>query len=231
MHIAIIMDGNGRWAKKRFLPVIEGHRKGSKNLRNICEVASKHGVSTLTVYAFSTENWLRPKQEISDLMDLLRYYLKNEIETLNKLNIKLEVMGDIKMLSPDIQNLIKVAKSTTKNNTAMTLNIALSYGSKHEITQAVKLIAQKAANNEIEPDNITESYLQSHFYSPNLPDVDILIRTGGEYRLSNFMLWQASYAELFFSNSMWPDFTEKELVSIIAEYHSRERRFGTRLEA
>ncbi len=228
LHVAIIMDGNSRWAKKRFLPTAEGHRRGAKNLRSVCEYSLEFGIKYLTVYAFSTENWNRPQQEVNDLMDLLRHYLKSELDTLHKMNIRLAVIGNLSMLSSDINNMIAAAIHKTKDNTGLYLNIALSYGARDEIVNATKRIAKLAAYKQITIDDIDTNLFEKHLYTSHLPDVDILIRTGGDYRVSNFLLWQISYAEMFFTDTLWPDFSKEDLSNIVTEFNQRTRRFGSR---
>ncbi|MBN8828602.1 MAG: isoprenyl transferase [Sphingobacteriia bacterium] len=229
LHVSLIMDGNGRWAKKRFLPTIEGHRRGAQKLREVVENSFNLGITHLTVYAFSSENWARPEQEVNDLMHLLKHYLSTELEILIKGNVKLQIIGNFSKLSKDILAQISNAVSKTASNTGLTLTIAISYGSREEMVFAVKDISKRVHNSELKIDQIDENLFSKFLYEPNLPEVDIYIRTGGEKRLSNFLLWQASYAELFFINTLWPDFSIDELEQIIAEYNQRERRFGKRL--
>ncbi|GAB6073810.1 di-trans,poly-cis-decaprenylcistransferase [Nautilia lithotrophica] len=218
MHLAIIMDGNGRWAKKRGLKRIEGHKKGAETVRKITEYCAKNEeISILTLYAFSTENWKRPKMEVEFLMKLLDSYLEKELETYIKNDIKFETIGDISKFSDKLKKRIELTKEKTKNNKKLTQVLALNYGSKNEITRAVKKLIEK--NEEI-----TEENIQNNLDLPR--DVDLLIRTSGEIRLSNFLLWQCAYAEMFFTSTLWPDFTPEELDKIIKSYHLRERRFG-----
>lgn len=218
MHLAIIMDGNGRWAKKRGLKRIEGHKKGAEVVRKITEYCVKNDeISILTLYAFSTENWKRPKMEVEFLMKLLDNYLEKELETYIKNDIKFETIGDISKFSDKLKKRIEITKEKTKNNKRLTQVLALNYGSKNEITRAVK---KMIANKE----EITEENIQKHLDISR--DVDLLIRTSGEIRLSNFLLWQCAYAEMFFTNTFWPDFTPEELDKIINSFHLRERRFG-----
>jgi undecaprenyl diphosphate synthase len=218
MHLAIIMDGNGRWAKKRGLKRIEGHKKGAEVVRKITEYCVKNDeISILTLYAFSTENWKRPKMEVEFLMKLLDNYLEKELETYIKNDIKFETIGDISKFSDKLKKRIEITKEKTKNNKRLTQVLALNYGSKNEITRAVK---KMIANKE----EITEENIQKHLDISR--DVDLLIRTSGEIRLSNFLLWQCAYAEMFFTNTLWPDFTPEELDKIINSFHLRERRFG-----
>jgi undecaprenyl diphosphate synthase len=225
-HIAIIMDGNGRWAKQKGLFRAFGHENGTKSVRKSVEACAKLGVKNLTLYAFSTENWNRPKLEVDTLMKLLVNSLKTELKTLQDNNIKLNSIGNIEMLPKKIvKELIEVVE-ITKNNTRMTLTLALSYGSRAEIINAVKNISNKVKNNIISVDTIDESIINEHLYTQNLPDVDLLIRTSGEHRISNFLLWQIAYAEFYFTDVLWPDFKENDLYEAIISYQKRERRFG-----
>ena len=220
------MDGNGRWAKQQGLLRAFGHEKGTKSVRQTVENCAKLGIENLTLYAFSTENWNRPKLEVDTLMKLLVHSLKNELKTLQENNIKLNSIGNIDMLPKSIQKELNEVISLTKNNGKMTLTLALSYGSREEIINAVKKISDKVKNNIISIDTIDESIINQHLYTHNLPDVDLLIRTSGEHRISNFLLWQIAYAELFFTDVLWPDFTEEHLYEAIVSYQKRERRFG-----
>jgi len=219
-HIAIIMDGNGRWAKKRGLPRVFGHRAGIKAVRATVEACRELGIPCLSLYAFSTENWQRPKTEIKALMNLLYKYLGKEKQNLKKNNIKLIVSGDINALPKKIQNEIKKVTDYTKNCDGMILNLCLNYGSRQEITNAVNKIISKKYSC------VDESIISKNLYTSDLPDPDLLIRTSGEYRISNFMLWQLAYTELYFTNVLWPDFTKEELFKAIQNYQQRERRFG-----
>jgi undecaprenyl diphosphate synthase len=225
-HLAIIMDGNGRWAKKQgFLRAI-GHEKGTKSVRVTVENCAKLGIENLTLYAFSTENWNRPKLEVDTLMSLLVNSLQKELKTLTENNIRLNCIGNIDLLpSKAKKELLSVIEKTQKN-TRMTLTLALSYGSREEIVTAVKNISEKVKNNIISIDTIDESIINEHLYTRNLPDVDLVIRTSGEHRISNFLLWQIAYAEFYFTEVLWPDFTEEDLYSAIISYQKRERRFG-----
>ena len=225
-HIAIIMDGNGRWAKSKGRLRAFGHENGTKAVRTTVEACAKLGVEHLTLYAFSSENWKRPKLEIKTLMQLLISSLKREINTLQKNNIKLNAIGNIETLPKKVFNELSHVIMETKNNTRMTLNLALSYGSRDELTHVVKEIGEKIKNNIISSEKIDESVINQHLYTRNLPDVDLLIRTSGEQRLSNFLLWQIAYAELYFTKVFWPDFSDKDLYKAIASYQKRERRFG-----
>ena len=225
-HVAIIMDGNGRWAKQKgFLRVI-GHENGSKSVRTTVEACAKIGIENLTLYAFSTENWNRPKREVDTLMKLLIKSLKNELVTLQENNIKLNCIGNLNLLPASTQKGLQNAIELTKNNTRMTLTLALSYSSREEILDVVKQISDKVKNNIISISAVDESIINQHLYTRNLPDVDLLIRTSGEHRISNFLLWQIAYAELYFTEVLWPDFTEEHLIEALFSYQKRERRFG-----
>ena len=225
-HIAIIMDGNGRWAKKQGMMRVFGHENGAKSVRLTVESCARLGVQNLTLYAFSTENWNRPKPEVDTLMKLLISALKKELKTLSKNNIKLQIIGNIERLPVSTQQKLLEAINKTKDNTRMTLTLALSYGSREELISAVKKITTKVKNNIISIDAIDEAIINEHLYTQNLPDVDLLIRTSGEHRISNFLLWQIAYAELYFTEVLWPDFTEEHLYEAIISYQKRERRFG-----
>jgi len=225
-HIAIIMDGNGRWAKKQGMMRVFGHENGTKSVNSTVETCARIGVENLTLYAFSTENWNRPKAEVDTLMNLLVSSLHKEFEKLNKNNIRLNAIGDLESLPKKVQKELSEAIEKTKNNTRMTLTIALSYGSRDEIINVVKNISKKVKNNIISIENIDETIINQHLYTHNLPDVDLLIRTSGEHRISNFLLWQIAYAELYFTDVLWPDFNEQNLYEAIISYQNRERRFG-----
>ncbi|MFV9552298.1 isoprenyl transferase [Algibacter sp. PT7-4] len=225
-HIAIIMDGNGRWAKQQGMLRAFGHENGTKSVRESVETCAELGIKNLTLYAFSTENWNRPKLEVQTLMKLLVSSLKKEIKTLQDNNIKLSAIGTLNTLPKKVHNELFQVIESTKNNTRMTLTLALSYGSREEIINTVKEISIKVKNNIISPENIDESIINEHLYTQNLPDVDLLIRTSGEQRISNFLLWQIAYAELYFTSVLWPDFTKQHLYEAIIEYQKRERRFG-----
>jgi undecaprenyl diphosphate synthase len=225
-HLAIIMDGNGRWAKQKGFLRAFGHENGTKSVRQTVETCAKLGIENLTLYAFSTENWNRPKLEVDTLMKLLVHSLKNELKTLQNNNIRLNSIGNIEMLPKSIQKELNEVISLTKENSKMTLTLALSYGAREEMINAVKKISDKVKNNIISIDTIDESIINQHLYTHNLPDVDLLIRTSGEHRISNFLLWQIAYAELFFTDVLWPDFTEEHLYEAIISYQKRERRFG-----
>ncbi len=225
-HLAIIMDGNGRWAKQRGKLRIFGHENGVKAVRETVENSAKLGIEFLTLYAFSTENWKRPKIEVDTLMKLLVSSLKKELKTLHKNNIKLNAIGNIDSLpSKAYTELNEVIEKTSKNN-GMVLTLALSYGAREEIKHAIQEISLKVKNNIISPENIDDTIINSHLYTHNLPDVDLLVRTSGEHRISNFLLWQIAYAELYFMDVFWPDFREQHLAEAIKNYQNRERRFG-----
>ena len=225
-HIAIIMDGNGRWAKKQGLMRALGHEKGTKAVREAVEACSEIGVKNLTLYAFSTENWNRPKIEVDTLMKLLVSSLKKEIKTFQDNNIKLNAIGRLENLPAKAYKELSEVIKKTKNNDQLTLTLALSYGSREELTSAVKEIAKKVEIGEISAKAIDESVINKHLYTQNLPDVDLLIRTSGEQRISNFLLWQIAYAELYFSEILWPDYRKEDLFEAIFNYQNRERRFG-----
>lgn len=225
-HLAIIMDGNGRWAKQKGLLRAFGHENGTKSVRLTVETCAKLGIKNLTLYAFSTENWNRPKLEVDTLMKLLISSLKNELQTLLDNNIRLNSIGNLEMLPKSAQKELLDVIKKTENNSRMVLTLALSYGSREEIISAIKKISDKVKNNIISLDNIDESIINQHLYTQNLPDVDLLIRTSGEHRISNFLLWQIAYAELYFTDVLWPDFKEDDLYEAIISYQKRERRFG-----
>ena len=225
-HLAIIMDGNGRWAKQQGMLRAFGHENGTKSVKIIVEACAKLGIENLTLYAFSTENWNRPKLEVDLLMKLLINSLKKELATLVKNNIKLNSIGNLENLPKSVQKELIEVIEKTKNNTRMTLTLALSYGSREEIINAVKIISDKVKNNIISIDSIDDSILNKHLYTHNLPDVDLVIRTSGEHRISNFLLWQIAYAEFYFTDVLWPDFSEDNLYEAIISYQKRERRFG-----
>ena len=229
-HVAIIMDGNGRWAKQRNQPRIMGHKAGSKSVKNIVKSANELNLEVLTLYAFSTENWKRPSYEVQGLMTLLKTYLKSELQNLLDKNISLRCIGEIERLPPDVQKiLLEVIRDTARNaegKQGLTLNLALSYGSRFEILRAARIMAEKCVSGQFEPEDISEKLFASHLYTAGLPDPDLLIRTGGESRLSNFLLWQLSYAELYITETMWPDFNAESFFEAIKHFQSRERRFG-----
>jgi len=225
-HIAIIMDGNGRWAKQRGKHRIFGHENGVTAVKQTVETCAEMDIKYLTLYAFSTENWNRPKTEVQTLMKLLVYALKKEVKTLNKNNIRLNAIGNIDTLPKKAYRELCEVMEKTGHNTRMVLTLALSYGGREEIKNAVLQLASKVKNNIISLENIDESIINQHLYTQNLPDVDLLIRTSGEHRVSNFLLWQIAYAELYFTDTLWPDFTKEHLLEALLNYQKRERRFG-----
>jgi undecaprenyl diphosphate synthase len=225
-HIAIIMDGNGRWAKEKGFLRVFGHENGTKSVRTTVESCAELGIQNLTLYAFSTENWNRPKLEVKTLMQLLISSLKKEMKTMQKNSIRLNAIGNIEHLPASVQKELLHVIDETKNNTQMTLTLALSYGSRDELVNATRQICDKVKNNIISVENIDETLINQHLYTQNLPDVDLLIRTSGEKRISNFLLWQIAYAELYFTDVYWPDFTNENLYEAIINYQKRERRFG-----
>lgn len=225
-HIAIIMDGNGRWAKARGLPRTAGHKKGADAVRAVVKACGEMGVDYLTLYAFSSENWSRPQDEVSDLMALLRWYLKKELAELHKQGIRLRVIGDRSALADDIVSLIENAEQKTAANTKMTLIIAISYGAHQEIVHAVQKLAEDVKAGTLEPSDITASVIEQRLYTTDLPAPDLIIRTSGEQRLSNFMLWQAAYSEFLFVDTLWPNFGRDDLSAAISEFQRRDRRFG-----
>ena len=225
-HLAIIMVGNGRWAKKQGYLRAFGHEKGTKSVKENIKSCARLGIENLTLYAFSTENWNRPKLEVDALMNILVRSLEKELKTLQDNNIKLNTIGNLEKLPKSAQNKLLEVIDKTKNNTRMTLTLALSYGSREEIVNAVRNISNKVKNNIISIDSIDDSIINEHLYTQNLPEVDLLIRTSGEHRISNFLLWQIAYAELYFTDVLWPDFKEQDLYEAIISYQKRERRFG-----
>ncbi|MRX66841.1 isoprenyl transferase [Flavobacterium resistens] len=225
-HLAIIMDGNGRWAKQQGFLRAFGHENGTKSVKKTITNCAKLGIEYLTLYAFSTENWNRPKLEVEALMKILINSLKKELVTLQENNIKLNAIGNLEKLPKSAQKELLDVIEKTKNNTRLTLTLALSYGSREELVNAVRIISDKVKNNIISLDTIDDSIINEHLYTQNLPDVDLLIRTSGEHRISNFLLWQIAYAELYFTNVLWPDFKDQDLYEAIISYQKRERRFG-----
>jgi undecaprenyl diphosphate synthase len=225
-HVAIIMDGNGRWAKSRGLPRIEGHRIGAESARTIIRTAGELGIKYLTLYAFSAENWNRPKDEVDSLMKYLVHYLKSETSELNKNNVRLEVIGQIYRLPENVQEQLRKTIHTLEKNNGLTLIMALSYGGRIEIVEAVRSIAQKVKEGRLEPPDINERIISEHLWTRNVPDPDVLIRTSGEMRVSNFLLWQISYAELVITPTFWPDFRKPQFCEALEEYARRHRRFG-----
>lgn len=225
-HVAIILDGNGRWAKKRGLPRNMGHIQGAKTVEDICEIAYNMGIQYLTVYAFSTENWARPKDEVDALMGLLRNYMKNCIKRASKNNMCVRVIGDKSRLAPDIIESIAQLEEATKDNTGLHFQIAINYGGRDEMIRAVKAVGEKVAKGELDASEITEETIAAHLDTAGLPDPDLLIRTCNEQRISNFLLWQLAYTELYFTPVPWPDFSKEELEKAVEAYQSRDRRFG-----
>ncbi|QSW90574.1 MULTISPECIES: isoprenyl transferase [Flavobacterium] len=225
-HLAIIMDGNGRWAKQQGFLRAFGHENGTKSVKKTITTCAKLGIEYLTLYAFSTENWNRPKMEVEALMKILINSLKKELVTLQENNIRLNAIGNLDKLPKNAQKELLDVIDKTKNNTRLTLTLALSYGSREELVNAVRQISDKVKNNIISIDTIDDSIINEHLYTQNLPDVDLLIRTSGEHRISNFLLWQIAYAELYFTNVLWPDFKDEDLYEAIISYQKRERRFG-----
>ena len=225
-HVAIIMDGNGRWAKKRLMNRVKGHEQGSKTVRSIVTACTELGIGIVTLYAFSTENWLRPKSEVKALMMLLKKFIVSERQELLKNNIRLNIIGQKHRLPLDVQKEVDATMEVTKNNKKMVLNLALSYGSREEITTAVRKIAKKIESKDLEPRDITQDLISDHLYTKAMPDPDLIIRTSGEYRLSNFLLWQAAYSEIYISDTLWPDFSKTEFIEILKNFQERDRRFG-----
>lgn len=225
-HIAIIMDGNGRWAKRRSLPRVAGHQKGVDSVRNVVETCMGLGVKYLTLYTFSTENWNRPKDEVSTLMRLIVKSLQNETDELNQNQIRLTTIGNIDSLPDIVQHELKSALKKTAHNTKMTLNLALSYSGRWELVEAVKNITAQVKAGLIKPEDVSEEMISKHLTTSDIPDPDLLIRSGGEFRISNFLLWQIAYSEIFISDVLWPDFRCEHLIEAINNYQKRERRFG-----
>ena len=225
-HVAIIMDGNGRWAKARRLPRIAGHRQGVEAVRRTARAARELGIEALTLYAFSSENWRRPEEEVSDLMGLLRHFLRSEIDELARENVQLHIIGDWRRLSPDLVRLIEDAIARTAHNTGSQLAIALNYGAQAEIVAAARQLAVRVRDGEIPVEAIDEAAIESALTTRALPPLDLMIRTSGEVRLSNFLLWQAAYAELLFVDTLWPDFGADALADAVAQFGKRQRRFG-----
>ena len=226
LHVAIIMDGNGRWAKKRLFNRIKGHEKGSETVRTIVRACREIGISYLTLYAFSTENWQRPRSEVAALMTLLKKFLESEQKEMLDNNIRLYAIGQIERLPEDVRQVLYKAMTLTKKNDGMLLVLALSYGGRAEIVRMVKEIVIKTKNGSIDPDSITPEIISEHLYTKEMPDPDLLIRTSGEMRISNFLLWQIAYTEIYVTDTLWPDFGKDELVRILQDYQQRERRFG-----
>jgi undecaprenyl diphosphate synthase len=225
-HVAIIMDGNGRWAAARGLPRVEGHRRGVEALRKTVRAAGEMGIACLTIFSFSSENWQRPASEIRDLMGLLRRFIRNDLAELHGNNVRVRVIGERDTLDPDIRKLLEEAEQLTRHNDGLTLVVAFNYGARDEVARAVRRIAQDVANGALKPEAVTEEMIGQHLDAPDLSDPDLIIRTSGEQRLSNFLLWQAAYSELVFLPVYWPDFDRAALEQAIEEYRRRERRFG-----
>ncbi len=225
-HIAIIMDGNGRWARRRGLPRIAGHRKAVESVRDVVEACGELGIEVLTLYTFSVENWGRPREEVTALMGLLVETIRKEIDDLAKNNVHLVTMGHLEDLPPITRESLEYGMERTRHNTGLILNLALSYGGRREIVDAVKAIARKVLRGELQPDEIDESVISDHLYTAGLPDPDLLIRTSGEMRISNFLLWQLAYTEMYITEILWPDFRREHLYEAIRAYQHRERRFG-----
>jgi undecaprenyl diphosphate synthase len=225
-HVAVIMDGNGRWAKKRLLNRVKGHEKGVESVRTIVRACREFEIPYLTLYAFSTENWQRPQNEIKALMSLLTSFLKKELPELMKQQIRLKAIGQIHRLPENVLRVLKAAMQETSGNDKMTLNLALSYGGRTEITDMVKAIGRKVARGEVDPDKIDQGVVADHLYTRGIPDPDLMIRTSGEMRISNFLLWQLAYAEIFVTPTLWPDFSRDEFIQILDQYRKRDRRFG-----
>ncbi len=226
IHVAIIMDGNGRWASQRNLPRIAGHRAGVKSVKEVVEAARESGVKILTLYAFSTENWKRPKHEVAALFKLLENYIDTEVDSITKNNIRLSVIGRLEGLPDSVRDKLKKITEKTRHNTALTLNLALNYGARTEIVDAVRAIVNDCASKIIRPEEIDEKSFSSYLYTKDMPDPDLLIRTSGEMRLSNFLLWQLSYTELYISKKLWPDFKKQDFIKAVEGYQFRQRRYG-----
>lgn len=225
-HVAIILDGNGRWAKKRLLPRNAGHAAGSKNVEKICSAAWNMGIEYVTMYAFSTENWSRPQEEVDALMKLLYSYLKDCIKTSKKNNMQVRVIGDITRLAEDLQEQIRELEEVSAGNTGLHFQVALNYGSRDEMIRAIRRIGRDIQTGQLEPDAVTESILSDYLDTKGIPDPDLMIRTSGEQRLSNYLLWQMAYTEFYFTDVLWPDFDRKELEKAVEFYRNRDRRFG-----
>ncbi len=225
-HVAIVMDGNGRWAEKRKKPRLYGHKVGASSVREIVEVAAETGIEILTLYAFSSENWKRPDGEVTGLMTILQNYLESELSRMLANDIRLCCIGDLQRMPAGVRAVLLESIEKTRDNKKLILNLALSYGGQDEIVNAVKVIAEKCRNGDLEVDEINKSLVSDHLYTAGLPDPDLLIRTGGEKRLSNFLLWQTSYAEIVFTDVMWPDYRKEAFMQSLEEYQRRERRFG-----
>ena len=225
-HVAIIMDGNGRWAKKRMLNRVKGHEQGADIVRMAVRTSRELGINVLTLYAFSTENWQRPEIEVSALMSLLKRFLKSEKKDMLKHNIRLNAIGEVERLPNSVNAILKETMQATENNTGMVLNLALSYGARSEIVRMVQQLSETVAEGKLRPEAIDEEMVSAHLYTRNIPDPDLLIRTSGEMRISNFLLWQIAYAEIYITDTLWPDFTKVEYLQILKDYQGRDRRFG-----
>ena len=225
-HVAIIMDGNGRWATKRGLTRVTGHRRGRDSVNDVVEAARRLGIEYLSLYAFSTENWQRPQNEVAALMRFLRHFLAAELKKMMKNGIRLLAIGNLRKLPREVQTALKQTIEDTRHNTGMTVILAVSYGSREEITDAVRAIARRVRREEIDPEDVDQDLVASHLGTAGVPDPDLLIRTSGEMRISNFLLWQIAYTEIFVTDTLWPDFREREFLDAIAHFQRRERRFG-----
>ncbi|MCW8953172.1 MAG: isoprenyl transferase [Rhodospirillales bacterium] len=225
-HVAIIMDGNGRWAQARGMPRVAGHRKGAESVREAVSTAVDLGIPYLTLFGFSSENWKRPEDEVRDLMGLLRYYLRSEVAELHRNGIRLRIIGDRQRLATDIVKLIEESESLTAGNSALTLSIALSYGGRADVVNAARMVAIEVAEGRLSPDRIDENLFSDHLSTKGIPDPDLVIRTSGEKRISNFLLWQCAYSEFVFLDTLWPDFTRESFENTIREFLRRDRRFG-----
>ncbi len=226
VHIAIVMDGNGRWAQQRSLPRLAGHNAGMKALKKIVKAASEIGIRYLTVYAFSTENWKRSEEEVNGIFKILVYYIEKELNELNSNNVRVKILGDYSKLPAEAVDKLEISLKTTALNSGLRFNIALNYGGRAEILKAVTALADKAREDGSVPETISEEVFASQLYTGDIPDPDLVIRTGGEMRLSNFLLWQSAYSELWFTNTYWPDFTKKDFEAAIMDYQGRKRRYG-----
>lgn len=225
-HIAIIMDGNGRWAKQRGKPRIFGHKEGAESVRSILDTSARLGIKAVTLYAFSTENWKRPEDEVSGLMQMLKLYLKQELKTVHKNNIRFQAIGDLSALSDDLQKQIAAAKEFTSGNTGTTLSVALNYGGRAELTEAARRAMSALIADGKSPGDLTEADIERHLYTHGLPEVDLMVRTSGEFRISNFLLWQLAYSEIYVTPTLFPDFRRAEMFKAIIDFQKRERRFG-----
>lgn len=225
-HVAIIMDGNGRWAKKKKMSRVKGHEQGAQTVNSIVTASRELGIQVLTLYAFSTENWARPRHEVKALMMLLKKFVVSQRSELLENNIRLNIIGQKHKLPADVLKEVDTSVELTKDNNAMLLNLALSYGSREEITTAVQTIARKIESKQLDPEDITQDLVSDHLYTSTMPDPDLIIRTSGEWRLSNFLLWQAAYSEIYICDTLWPDFSKQEFIAILKDFQQRERRFG-----